>query len=198
MPVATWKRTSRFVIQFYSRQQDCCIATTTDKDWAAKSLEMKLFDFNPMIHPSTEAFFLLVIENNYDLYIKEYTHQDEMAKIKKYQKGSDRTKAMKELRDKNNIPKPKYTGHGGTRCNDGWSPEGQKERYNVLYDKVLQDRKKEGHREAFDQLFYNHYKAMKATVATVTHKEESVMSPIKMRFRGRGSEPEIIGEPEEV
>ena len=79
----------------------------------------------------------------------------------------------------------------------GWSREGQKQ-YNVLYDKVLQDRNKEGHREAFDQLFYNHYKAMKATVATVTHKEESVTSPNKMRFRGCGSEPEIIGEPEEV
>jgi hypothetical protein len=114
-------------------------ATTTDKDWASKLAADGGFTFNSLIHESTEAFFLLVIENKYDLFKLEFVHRHEIAKIKKSSSGTTRTVAMWAFREKHKFPLSRYTGHGGTKRNDGWSCAGLVG-YNDLYDKVILDR----------------------------------------------------------
>jgi hypothetical protein len=46
----------------------------TKKDWASLALqcdhEGQGFDFNSLVHPSTEAFFLLIMENNHEWWNK--------------------------------------------------------------------------------------------------------------------------------
>ena len=51
----------------------------TEKDWASLALqcdrEGQGFDFNSLVHPSTEAFFLLIIKNNHERWKKMYVHK---------------------------------------------------------------------------------------------------------------------------
>ena len=57
-----------------------------EKDWASLALqcdhEGQGFDFNSLVHPSTEAFFLLIIENNHEQWKKMYVHKKDIENIK--------------------------------------------------------------------------------------------------------------------
>jgi hypothetical protein len=136
----------------------------TEKDWASLASqcdrEGQGFDFNSLVHPSTEAFFLLIIENNHERWKKMYVHKKEIETIKSsYLTLSDCRKAMKKLYNDQGIHPQKYTGHHGTGKNGGWSRAG-KVRYNVIYDKVLEDRTPEKS-SAFNNCFIMHYQKMK-------------------------------------
>jgi hypothetical protein len=170
----------------------------TEKDWASLALqcdrEGQGFDFNSLVHPSTEAFFLLIIENNHEQWKKMYVNKKEIETIKSsYLTLSDHHKAMKKLYNDQGIHPQKYTGHHGTGKNGGWSRAG-KVRYNMIYDKVLEDRTPEKS-SAFNNCFIMHYQKMKRTIATLTTgKEEGEQPLIKMRFLGHGIDPKLMAE----
>jgi hypothetical protein len=91
------------------------LGSITDKDWASLALqcdrEGRGFDFNSLIHPSMEAFFLLVIENNHERWKKMYVHKKEMDNIKSSCLTlSDCRKALKKYYTDQGIHPQKYTG----------------------------------------------------------------------------------------
>jgi hypothetical protein len=109
----------------------------TEKDWASLALQCDCegqgFDFNSLVHPSTEAFFLLIMENNHEWWKKMYVHKKDIETIKSSCLTlSDQRKALK---NDQGIHPQKYTGHHGTGKNGSWSRAG-KVCYNMIYDKV--------------------------------------------------------------
>ena len=114
-----------------------------------------------LITVSDEAFALLVLENGWEKWTKQYKD-----------KTIDK-KAKKEI-------KALYTNdvREGNSSFDGWKPEGLN-RFNMLVYKVIKDRKSE-EGKAFDKK-YNNYLLQASTAATTKKKRPAEVNPEVMK-----------------
>ena len=160
------------------------------KDWAKHVTDYSAFDFGEFVTESTEAFFLLVVENNFDHWNGLYMHRKEIKEIKTmYGKGADHDKHMKEFHQEKNIAESLYTSGHKTRRNAGWTDAGVIW-YNDLYTAVAADRTASNN-EAFNKHIVQYFMSMKQSIQTVkNHDDESnkkLPAKMKMRFRGQGA-----------
>jgi hypothetical protein len=140
------------------------------------------FDFNYEVEASTEAFVLLLIENSYDRWKKQFELKNVMSKIKSgtIPKSKERDAGMKQMNIQYKVPLQKYTSRPKTMRDKGWSNEGLI-RYNTLYDEVELDRESNG--DAFNKHIVSHFKDMKQTIqAVMSYEAVTEEQPPEMRF----------------
>ena len=159
------------------------ILPSSRRAWAKMVMEND-FSFDTLVEASTEAFVLLLIENSYAYWQKQFEHKKMIDDIKAITapKSKERMARMKQLQKKYEMPLQLYTSGSNTKRDQGWSNEGL-QRYNALYDAVEVDRDANG--DAFDQFIVAHFKSVNQSVHSVTnHDIAQEVQPVKMRFRG--------------
>jgi len=160
------------------------------KDWAAQVHQHEYFSFDDFVTDSTEAFFLLVVENSYERWKWLYNHRHEINTIKSNYGARERTGHMKKLYKGKDDPCPEalYTSGHDTKRNSGWSDNGIK-RYNVLFDAVINDFSENN--DAFDMHIVNHFVSTKQMTESIKNHDNELDTKLaagmKMRFRGRGT-----------
>ena len=128
------------------------------REWAKHVRQKNDFTFDEFVTESTEAFFLVVVENSYERWKWLYRQRHEINKIKSTYGPKDRSVPMKRLCKGKDDPCPDalYTSGHATKRNSGWNDAGIK-RYNEFYDAVIADR--EINDEAFEIHIVEHFKS---------------------------------------